>query len=278
MFPAFLITFREVVEASIIVSTIQGILVRLKQTKGNKTIWMAVSTALLASILLLLVGSVLGLRMQKVYEQNEAYIEGVLMILSAVSITWAVFFLHTYFSRCKVHLIRVIKRSIEIQEQNGLFILVFVAVFREGFEIVLFLTSIFFSTRPQEISLGFFIGLVSGILVSYGIFKTTVRIPLSSALKASSALLILFAAGLLARGVHEFAEVGLIPELVKVTFSLIPQKGVFVGDMLKSLFGITQKMDILQLVIYGVYSIGMFWYVFFKGKVSLTTPQSPEYL
>lgn len=270
MFPAFLITLREVIEASLIVATILAVLVKLKQVNGVRTVGKAVTAATAASVLLFAGGTFLGIQVQEVYKKNEEYIEGVLMITSAFFITWAVFFLHTYFSSFKVHLLHKIKKSIESQEQKGLFILVFVAVFREGFEIVLFLASIYISANPQEIATGCVMGLIGGLLISLTLFKTTLQIPVQSAFKTTSVLLILFAAGLLARGVHEFAEVGLLPEIGKMTFTFIPQKGVFVADMLKAIFGITQKMDFIQLSVYGLYVVGMCWYVFGR-KTPLST-------
>lgn len=269
MFPSFLITFREVIEASLIVATILGILVKLKQTKGIKTVWVATGAASVLSVLLLGVGSILGLHVQEIYEKHEPYIEGILMVTSAVFITWAVFFLHTYFSNYKVRLLQKVKKTMEGQEQKGLFILVFTAVFREGFEIVLFLSTIYFSSNPQQIFTGFAGGLVGGLLISFALFSATLRIPVYYAFRTSSILLILFAAGLLARGVHEFAEVGLLPEIGKMTLAFIPQKGTFIADMLKAVFGITQKMDLIQLSLYGSYAIFMYWYVFFRKSSSV---------
>lgn len=275
MFPAFLITLREVIEASLIVATILGILVKLNQKNSIKTVWIASGSAALASVLLLILGSLLGLQVSELYEKNEAYIEGVLMVTSALFITWAVFFLHKYFSGFKTQLLKKVKKTIESEEQKGLFILVFTAVFREGFEIVLFLSTIFFSSNPQQIFIGFTGGILGGLLISLALFKATLKAPIYYAFRVSSMLLILFAAGLFARGVHEFAEVGLIPELAKVTFSFIPQKGVFIADMLKSVFGITQKMDLIQLSVYSIYIISMFWYVFIRQSY-LVSPKHEE--
>ena len=113
MLPAFLITFREVIEASLIVATILGILVKLGQTKSIKTVWLATGAAALLSILLLGVGSLFGLEVQKIYSGRvEEFIEGVLMTLSAVFITWAVFFLHKYFSQYKVKLLQKVKATV----------------------------------------------------------------------------------------------------------------------------------------------------------------------
>ncbi len=273
MLPAFLITFREVIEASLIVATILGILVKLKQFKGIKTVWYATALATIFSILLLAVGSMFGLKIQELYTgKTEEFIEGIFMVTSAIFITWAVFFLHTYFSKYKVHLLKKIKETVEKQEQKGLFVLVFTAVFREGFEIVLFLSTIYFSSNPQQILSGFMGGLVGGLLISLALFGATLKMPVYYAFKTTTILLILFAAGLLARGVHEFAEAGVLAEVGKFTIPLLPAKGTFAADMIKAVFGISNKMDFVQLILYSSYILFMGWYVFFrKNKVHYQT-------
>lgn len=270
MLPAFLITFREVIEASLIVATILGILVKLKQTKGIKTVWVATGAAATISILLLVTGSLIGLKVNELFEEHEPYIEGTLMVTSAVFITWAVFFLHKYFAQYKTKLLQKIKTTVGQEEQKGLFALVFTAVFREGFEIVLFLSTIYFSSDPQSIFAGFALGIAVALIIAFGLFTATLRLPVYYAFRTTSILLILFAAGLLARGVHEFAEVGLLPEIGKMTFAFIPEKTTFAGDMIKAVFGITRKMDMIQLSLYAGYTAFMSWWVF--GRKSISKP------
>ncbi|MEO6508829.1 MAG: FTR1 family protein [Patescibacteria group bacterium] len=266
MLPSFLISFREVIEAALIVATILGILVKLNQTKGIKTVWIATAVASGVSVLLLLLGSLFGLEVQSIYTGKvEKLTEGILLTTSAVFITWAVFFLHKYFSSYKVKLLQKLKSTVEKEEQNGLFILVFAAVFREGFEIVLFLSTIYFSSKPAEIFQGFGLGVVAGIIVSLALFSATIKLPIRYAFKTTSVLLILFAGGMLARGIHEFAESGLLPELMKLSMPLVPTNTV-VADILKSVFGITKHMDITQIVPYIAYVLFMSWWVFLKGK------------
>lgn len=269
MLPSFLITFREVIEASFIVATILSILVKLKHVRGIRTVWMATGSAAAVSGLLLGVASLMGVKIQHIYTgKTEELIEGILMVISALFITWAVFFLHAYFSQHKARLLQKVKKTIDEQEQRGLFILVFTAVFREGFEIVLFLSTIYLSSNPQQIFVGFAGGLMGGLILSFALFKSTMRMPVYYAFRTTSVLLILFAAGLLARGVHEFAEAGIIPEVVKMTLPFIPQKGTFIADIIKSVFGITQNMDIIQLLFYTTYIIIVGWYVFFRRSSS----------
>lgn len=265
MLPSFLITFREVIEASLIVATILGILVKTGQKKSVKTVWFAVTAAAIMSISLLGAGSLFGLKIQELYaERVENLFEGILMILSAIFITWAVFFLHNYFAAYKVTLLQKLKKTIWQRKQTGLFILVFTAVFREGFEIVLFLTTIYFSSSPQAIFSGFIGGASAGILASLLLFAATIRLPVYAAFKATSALLILFAAGLLTRGIHELAEAGIIAEVAKVHLTFMPASATVTGDVIKSIFGLTRSMDYLQITLYLSYTFFMFWWVFIK--------------
>lgn len=273
MFPSFLITFREVVEAAFIVVTLLGIVTNLKLFHARRTVWQATAFAAILSVALIGIAGILGLKLHTVYVGRvEEITEGVLMFISAIFITWAVFFLHNFFSQQKGLLLQKVKKTIEEQEFKGLFILVFTAVFREGFEIVLFLSTIFISTNPQDIFIGSFIGIFLGIVLSLLLFKTTQRLPMVYAFRITSILLVLFAAGLLARGVHEFAEAKLIPEFFEMTFTFIPEKTTFVGGMIKSLFGLTRKMDIVQIGVYIIYSLGMAVYFFFPHRHSGFSP------
>lgn len=267
MFAAFLITFREVIEASLIVATILGILSRLGQSQSIKTVWVATLCATLVSILFLVGGSMMGVKVAELYEHQEALIEGILMIVSAIFITWAVFFLHNYFGRYKTKLLQKIKSTVDRQEQKALFILAFTAVFREGFEIVLFLSTVYFSSSPTSVLTGFAGGFVAALAVSFGLFTATLRLPIFYAFRATSMLLILFAGGLLAHGVAEFAEIGVLPDIGLITIPFIPQASTFAGSMTKAIFGLTQHMNYLQIGFYTLYVGFMTWWVFLRTKI-----------
>lgn len=263
MIPALLISFREVIEASLIVATIVGVLVKLGHTKSIHTVWLATGAATLLGILLLGIGSLFGLKVQEIYTGKiEEFIEAVLMVTSAIFITWAVFFLHTYFAQYKTKLLHKIRETVEREEQKGIFILVFTAVLREGLEIVLFLSTMYFSSNPASIFLGFLLGAGGALLVSVSLFTATIRLPVYQAFRATSVLLVLFAAGLLARGVHEFMEAGVLPgltQLPQLTLTFIPHTSSFAGLMVQSVFGITQTMHLLQWSVYLLYIVLVRW-------------------
>lgn len=267
MFPSFLITFREVIEAALIVATILGILVKLGQQKEIRTVWLATIAAAGFSIILLGGASIAGIKIQELYTgRAEELIEGILMSASAIFITWAVFFLHNYFGRYKTKLLARLRKTVELQEQRGLFMLVFTAVIREGFEIVLFLSTIYFSSNPKDILGGFAIGAIIALIICYGLFAATIRMPVFYAFRATSILLILFAAGLLAHGAHEFVEAGVLVATPNVYLPFLPEKSTFAGSTIQAIFGVTYKMEALSLALYAAYAGTMIWWVFLRKQ------------
>lgn len=199
--------------------------------------------------------------MQQLYEMNEAYIEGVLMIVSAIFITWAVFFLHNYFGHYKTHLLSRLKETVD--SQRGLFLLAFTAVLREGFEIVLFLSTIYVSSNPQAILTGFITGTALALIICYGLFTATLQMPVFYAFRTTSVLLILFAAGLLAHGTHELVEAGVLAATPNIYLPFLPDKSTFIGSTIQAVFGITKKIEVQALALYVTYTAVM-WQVFVR--------------
>ncbi len=260
MLPAFLITFREVIEATLIVATIAGLLIRLEQRHRLPTVVGATVAAVGACILLIFGGSMIGFRMSSFYTGlTEEFVEGVLMLMSAGFIMWAVFVLHSHFAHHKVLLLQKIKGAVDQQENKVLFALVFTAIVREGIEIVLFLSTIFLQESPSAVLSGFGLGVAAGLFVSALLLTFTIRMPVYWAFRISSLLLILFSAGMLARGVNKFVELGVVPQTWEITFAFMPAAKTFAHDMIKSLFGITRTMSLLQIAIYASYTTVLLW-------------------
>lgn len=208
MFPTLLITLREGIEASLIVATILGILVKENRRKDVKTVWTAAFTALAASFLLVLGGSFIGVNVNRVFE--GPLFEGSIYVLSAFFVTWAVFFLHSRFAQKKMQLLSRMRDTVV---RDGIFAFTFIAVLREGIEISLFLSTIYVTSTPLAIIGGFWGGLFLGICISLLFFWATIRMPVYWAFRATGLLLILSAGGLLAQGVGELLTIGPFPNL-----------------------------------------------------------------
>jgi high-affinity iron transporter len=137
--------------------------------------------------------------------------------------------------------------------------LAFLAVVREGIELALFLTaSAFASTAAQTFS-GALIGLFTSILLGWLLFKTTVRLDLRRFFQVTGILLILFAAGLVAHGVHEFNEIGWLPAIVEQVWDLNPvlNENSTVGEILKALFGYNGNPALTEMLAYLAYFVAI---------------------
>ena len=265
MFPSSLITFREVTEAALIVATITGILRRLGVKDRLKIVLTATLAAIGASIALVFGFELLGMRFQSWYAgSNQQLLEGSLMLVAAICISWSVFMINRNFGEYKSKLHEALNIHVNRADTWGLFILIFTSVFREGFEIVLFLTTLSLTTNHSPLLVGFLFGSVVGLLFAVGIFATTIKLHIRLVFRVTSALLILFAAGLLARGIHEFTEAGVLPEMSAFALNFLPEAQTLIGGFIKSMFGITRHMSILQLNMYILYSMWMGWWVYVR--------------
>lgn len=268
MFPATLVSFREILEASFIVAAILGILVKFNDKRGVRTLTLATIVAVLASVGLLGLGTLLGYKMQEIFEgKTEEIFEGVMMIVTAFFITWAVFVLHRFFARYKTNVLGKVRESLDKNYQWPLFILVFTAVFREGLEIVLFLSTLFFAEKPSAILSGFLTGSLLASIFAAIIYTTTLRLPIKRTLQTTSLLLIIFAAGLLMRGVGELQEAGIVHLATPIlNIPLIPEADTISGSTLKTVFGVTPNVSVFQSTLYTIYLFSMIWWVFLKDR------------
>ena len=232
MIPTLLITLREVIEASLIVATILGILSKLHQRVQVKAVWTASILALAASFLLVLGGSMIGVNVSKIFDGPG--IEGSLYILSAFFVTWAVFFLHNHFAHKKVELLSKIRETIA---RDGIPAFTFVAVFREGIEISLFLSTLYLTNSPISIIAGFGAGIALGVFISFLFFRATIRLPVYWAFRITSLLLILVAGNLLAQGTSQLLEfvpmgsmhsINTLPLIAALTYIFVMHRWVFV--------------------------------------------------
>ncbi|MFH1106570.1 MAG: FTR1 family protein, partial [Candidatus Micrarchaeota archaeon] len=100
----------------------------------------------------------------------------------------------------------------------------FLAVYREGFEVVLFYKALFLSMPGSSASLAG--GLIAGIallaLLFLVVVKYSVRLPVREFFLATGALLFVLAVIFAGKGAHELQEAGTIPE---TTLSGIPAIG-----------------------------------------------------
>ena len=134
----------------------------------------------------------------------------------------------------------------------AIFSLAFLAVFREGIELALFLTAAAFTATAGVTLVGGLLGLAVAGLVGWLIFATTTRLDVQVFFRVTSILLIFFAAGLVAHGVHEFNEANIIPSVVEHVWDLNPvlDETSGVGQIMKAIFGYNGNPSLTEVVAY----------------------------
>lgn len=261
MLPSYLLSLREGLEAALIIGIVLGALRKIRRTDLAPALWLgtlaAVGVSVLAAILLTLFGLSLEGSAEKIYE-------GVTMLLAAGILTWMIFWMRGQARHLKGELEEGVNKAAISTGKRAIFWLAFVAVVREGVELALFITAAFFAGNNENIGLntiqtlaGVVLGLGTSILLGWSLLATTVRLDLRRFFQVTGLLLILFAAGLVAHGVHEFNEIGFIPSIVEHVWdvNVFIDENSIMGELLKTLFGYNGNPSLTEMIGYFGYMI-----------------------
>ena len=253
MLSSLLITLREGLEAALIIGIILAYLARTTNRQGFRPVWTGTALAVLVS---LIAGVAIYLLAGEFTGQAAAIFEGLAMFLAAGVLTWMIFWMRKQAVSIKAHLHTQIQSVLTSGSLLGLVVLAFVVVVRKGVETVLFL---FAATRVAEspvlFTAGGFLGLVVAIGIGYSIYKGSSRLNLNTFFNVTSVALIVFAAGLLAYGIHEFHKAGIIPPVVEHVWDinhLLPEKST-PGRFLAAITGYNGNPSQVEVVTYFVY-------------------------
>ena len=197
----FIIVFREVLEASLVVGIIYLIIEKTNQTSHFAKLWYAVFVSILASIVVGFL--VIQAKNSLGNDSTQALFEAIFLYLTAFLIWYVIFWLSKNVSDKKV----IEGQALNAMELSswGIFFVVFFAILREGFETAVFLISSFSITGTFSY-LGFFTGALLAILIGYLIVAQGRKINLRSVFKYTTLLLVFLSAGMVAYGTHEAEE------------------------------------------------------------------------
>ena len=255
MLSSLLITLREGLEAALIIGIILAYLARTNNRQGFKPVWVGVSLAVSAS---LIAGAGIYLLAGELSGRAEEVFEGVAMFVAVGVLTWMIFWMRKQAVNIKASLHAEIQSLLTGGSFLGLVVLAFVVVVREGIETVLFL---FAATRVAEsavlFTMGGLLGLAIAIAIGYSIYKGSSRLNLRAFFNVTSVVLIVFAAGLLAHGIHEFQEAGIIPIVVEHLWDInhvLPEKATF-GRFLTAIVGYNGNPSLVEVAAYFVYLV-----------------------
>jgi len=248
---SLLLSLREGLEAALIIGILLGALRQIQRRDLAPAVWSGTVLALVISVLAALGLTVLGLSFEG---PAEKIFEGFTMLLAAVVLTWMIFWMSRQAQTLKSGLEDDVQKATR-SGRGGLFLLAFFAVIREGIELALFLAAATFTTDSRQTLIGALLGLACAALLGLLLFASTLRLNLRHFFQVTGFLLLLFAAGLVAHGVHEFNEVGWIPPVVEHVWDVnaVIDENSVPGQLLRTLFGYNGNPSLSEVISYFVY-------------------------
>jgi len=270
MIESFLVTSRETLEASLVVGIVLAYLNKTNNQNYKKTVYYGIAFGILASIFSAVVFTVFAGGFEG---RAEEIFEGTTMLIGAFLLTTMILWMMQ-----QRHIAKEIEGKVEkhlmgsqpLFSHLGIFMLIFIAIIREGIETVIFLNAINYASGINFI--GGTLGIIAAIIVGYLFFISTKKINLKRLFNISSILLILFAAGLVAHGIHEFEEAGVVNGIVAPLFdvnNILNEKGIF-GSFLKGLFGYNGNPSLLEVIAYVSY-LGVIFLIYRRIESSRAT-------
>jgi high-affinity iron transporter len=262
---SLLITFREGIEASLIVGILLGFLKKTGQTQFAKYVWAGVGSAVLVSIAVAAIILGIGAELEG---QAEQLFEGTMLFIAVGLVTAMIFWMRYQSRNLKSSIEHNMSAAVQTGHPRALFATAFFAVVREGIETALFISAVAFSAgRSTDTFVGAVLGLAIATLVGYFIYVSSVRLNLRTFFNVTSMLLLVIAAGLFGRAIHEFIEAGLLPAIREGVYNInmiVPSDST-VGEILKALFGYNAAPDLLESIGYVAYLalaiVGIPWFV-----------------
>lgn len=209
MLESLVITLREGVEAALVVGIVLGYLKKTGQTDSERPVYLGLVSAVLASL-----GFGIFLHRLHISELGDAH-EGELMLLGAAFVATMVWWMWRTGKRMKAEIeqkLAGMSASSRRSAALGLFLFVFLMVFREGTETVLFLAAVSLRTTSSLLEFtGAIVGLALAIAFGVALFKGTLRVNLHRFFRVTTVVLVAISVQLLATGVHELSEGGVLP-------------------------------------------------------------------
>jgi high-affinity iron transporter len=250
----YLIGLREGLEAALVVSILVAYLVKTGHADRLRGVWMGILAAVALSVGF---GALLSFTSSNLsFEAQEAF-GGSLSIIAVGFVTWMIFWMR----RAARTLSSELRGRVDTAVATGGWVLAltaFLAVGREGLETSLFLWSAVQSTGQSTQPLaGAALGLLTAVLLGWLFYRGAVRINLAKFFRWTGALLVIVAAGVLAYGVHDLQEAGILPGLNTLAFDIsgaVPADSWY-GTLLRGTINLTPQTTVLQAVVWVLYVV-----------------------
>jgi high-affinity iron transporter len=253
----YLIGLREGLEAALVVSILVAYLVKTGRRDRLAPVWIGVLGAVAVSLLF---GALLTFTSSQMSFQAQEAFGGTLSIVAVGFVTWMVFWMR----RTARSLSKELRGRLDAALAMGsgaLIVTAFIAVGREGLETSLFIWSAIQATgQNSQPVLGAALGLLTAVVIGYLFYKGALKINLATFFLWTGAILIVVAAGVLAYGVHDLQEAGILPGLNSMAFDVsgaLPPASWY-ATLLRGTVNFTPATTWLQAIAWLAYIVPVF--------------------
>ena len=263
MLAPLLITLREGLEAALILGIVMAYLARTGNGHRSLQIWTGAGVAILVSMI---VAVGIFFTVAELGGTAEQIFEGSVMLLAVAMLTYMVVWMRHQSSGIKAGLHEKVETALRTGSGFSLALMAFIVVVREGIETALFFFASTRSSTPTESIAGGLLGLALAAVLGYSIYRGSHRLNLRTFFNVTGVLLIVFAAGMLAHGLHEYQEAGVLPGFVghlwNTGWLLDDESGV--GGFLAGLVGYSSDPSLAEVLAYLGY-LGVSLTYFFRS-------------
>ena len=248
----YLIGLREGLEAALIVSILIAYLVKTDRRDMVSRIWVGVAVAVGLSIG---IGALLTFGTRGLTFTAQEAIGGFMSIVAVGLVTWMIFWMAANARHLKGELHAKVDRAADAG-MWGIVLVAFLAVAREGIETALFIWAAARSAGQGASPLiGALLGIATAVLLGYMIYRGALRLDLAKFFKWTGVALIIVAAGVLAYGIHDLQEAGILPGLNNLAFDISDtiQPGTWYAALLKGTLNFSPAMTVLEVTAWLLY-------------------------
>ncbi|WP_285774289.1 iron uptake transporter permease EfeU [Microtetraspora sp. NBRC 13810] len=254
MFASFLIGLREGLEATLVVSVLVAFLVKGDRRDRLPLVWTGVLAAVALSVGF---GALLTFTAAHLDHRQQELFDAITSLLATVFVTAMIFWMR----RAARSLSGELRARLGDALRLGPFavvVMAFLAVAREGLETaLLFFASVQGATTTATPLIGISLGLLTSVVIGWGLYRSALRINLTTFFHWTGLLLILVAAGIFKYGVHDLQEADLLPGLSTQAFdiSAILPADSWWGALIAGMFNITPQPTVLETVAWVAYAV-----------------------
>jgi high-affinity iron transporter len=204
MIQTFVITLREGVEAALVIAIA---IAYLKKT-GRLALLPAVYQALVTAVIACFIAA---WGFTKIGISTDAY-EGFTLLASAAFVLSMVVWMNRHARNVKGAIETKLQKNAESGSGRwGVFIFVFLMIFREGVETIIFLAAVRLNTSGVLTWFGAVLGIGLAVLFGVSFVRGTIRVNLRQFFQMTTAILLVVVAQLVITGLHELSESGYLP-------------------------------------------------------------------